>query len=74
MVTLTAEKRSPKSTETWILLDKNSRPENVHSTRAFCLVMKEVYGFYAYYSVLIALGLFGCSIVLQLLGVDSGLG
>ncbi len=72
--TLTAEHRSPKSTETWILLDDRSRPVNGHAVRAFRLVMKEVYGFYAYYSTIIALGMFGGSVTLQLLGISGGLG
>jgi len=72
--TLTAERRSPKSTETWILLEERFRPMNRHAKKAFCRIMKEVYGFYAYYSVLISLGLFGGSITLQLLGFSGGLG
>ena len=72
--TLTAERRNPNSTETWILLDEKFRPVNSHAKKAFCLVMKEVYGIYAYYSVLISLGLFGGSITLQLFGYSGGLG
>lgn len=69
----TAHKRNPRSTETWILLEENRKPQNDNARKAFSLVMKEVYGFYAYYSVMIAIGMFAASVCLNVLGVTGGL-
>lgn len=70
----TAHRREPKVTETWIYLKEERRPYNDHAKRAFREMMKEVYGFYAYYAVLVALGLFVISLFLQATGIDFGFG
>ncbi len=69
----TAQNRSPQSTETWILLADDRRPRNDHARKAFCEVMKGVYGFYAYYAVMISIGLFVASLGLDLFGIEVGL-
>ena len=70
----TAHKRLPKKTETWILLSEEDRPYNDHATRAFKNTLKEVYGFFAYYSVVAGVIFLTISLGLDFAGVEFGLG
>ena len=70
----TAPSRNPKHTETWLLLEDERKPKNAHARKAFCGVMREVYGFYAYYAVIVSIGLFVASLGLDLIGVKVGIG
>lgn len=66
---MTAHRRPPRRTEVWIHLDEETRPRNDHARRAFGLVMREVYGFYASAALKVSVGFFVASLVLQVLGV-----
>lgn len=71
---LTAHKRRPGRSETWILLPEEDRPRNEHAVRAFHQVQKEVYGYFAYYAVLAGLSLIVISVMLDLLGLGFEIG
>jgi hypothetical protein len=67
----TAERRPPKRTETWLLLDNDRRPRNEPAIRAFCLLMREVYAHYAKNVFGVGAGLFILSLLFELLGIRS---
>lgn len=71
---LTAHHRQPKRSETWILLSEENRPRNEHAVRAFHQVQKEVYGYFAYYAVVAGLALITISVLIDLLGLNFGIG
>jgi len=70
----TAQHRSPKKSETWILLPEEHRPQNEHALRAFQEIQREVYAYYGYCAALVGLGFLAVSIVMWAFGIRIGIG
>ncbi|HHZ10497.1 MAG TPA: hypothetical protein GX405_17140 [Rhizobiales bacterium] len=68
---LTAMRRNPKSTEVWLYLDETSRPLDQHARFVFGTIMREVYGRYAQFSLLVACALFAISLVFGAFGFEA---
>lgn len=68
---LTAMRRNPKTTEVWLYLDETSKPLDTHARFVFATVMREVYGRYAQFSLLVACGLFAISLLFGAFGYDA---
>lgn len=67
---LTATRRNPKATEVWLYLDEASRPLDQHARFVFATVMREVYGRYAQFSLLVACALFAISLIFAAFGYE----
>lgn len=70
----TAQRREPRKTEVWMVLPEAERPENEHARRAFRQVMHEVHAHYARNAFVFSISFFALSLVLQVAGVDWGIG
>lgn len=71
---LTAERREPKRTEVWMLLADDERPRNDHAKRAFRTMMQEVHTHYARNAFTFSVSFFAMSTLMQVAGVEWGLG
>ena len=67
----TANRRHPKRTETWLLMDNDLRPRNEHAVRAFSMLMEEVYAHYAKNVFGVSMFLLIVSLICELLGIRS---
>lgn len=70
---LTADRRDPKHSEVWLLLDDRFRPKNAPARAIWKGVMRDVYTHYARQVFFFSLGMFGVSVLLKLTGLDIGL-
>jgi hypothetical protein len=65
--------KNPKHTEVWIYLDDKSRPQNEQAKQVFGRVLRETYGQFARFALLIACGMFVLSIGFALAGFETTL-
>lgn len=67
---LAANRQNPKTTEVWLYLDEASRPLDQHARFVFATVMREVYGRFAQYALLVACALFAVSLLFGAFGYE----
>ena len=63
--------QNPKSTEVWIYLDKQARPNDAHARFVFATVMRDVYGRFGQASLAVACAFFAISMVFGMFGFEA---
>lgn len=64
-----APSRNPRHSEVWLYLEEKNRPVEAHARLVFATVMREVYGHYAQITLMVAVGFFAASVLLQIVGL-----